>query len=343
MRSDRFSAPLIAVLCLAMALAWTGCPQSDDPESTRAKPSEPMAYRLKWLFNTSVVGELWAIKHDFFKDAGLDVTVKPGGPEQNAIKELELGHARFGVASADMVIHARAKGSPVVVIAQRFQVNPLQWIYRPEKTRIDSPTDLKGKVLGVTFGGNDEAIMNALLANAGIGKSEVELFSVRYDYTPFYEGRVDLWPVYRNAQGIIIGEKLKAAGESVAFFDPHAAGVRFVANSVVTTESMLDDHPETVRRFLTALLSAWEVALDPENADAAAEIIHQHDPDTPLDQIRQQLAITRRMVKPSPDFPVGTIDRAAWKETERIMLDGGLIDAPVEVTKALRPISVASE
>lgn len=336
MRSYRFSASLIAALCLAMAMVWTGCPQSDS-DSDSAKSAEPMAYRLKWLFNTSVVGELWAMKHDFFKDAGLDVTVKPGGPEQNAIKELELGHARFGVASADMVIHARAKGSPVVVVAQLFQVNPLQWIYRADKISIDSPADLKGKVLGVTFGGNDEAIMRALLANAGIHKSEAKLFSVRYDYTPFYEGRVDLWPVYRNAQGIIIGEKLEAAGESVAFFDPHEAGVRFVANSVVTTEAMVADHPETVRRFVTALLSAWEAALDPENAEAAAEIIHQHDPDTPLDQIRQQLAITRRMVKPSPDFPIGTIDRAAWEETERIMLDGGLIEAPVNVTEALRP------
>ena len=35
------------------------------------------------------------------------------------------------------------------------------------------------------------------------------LFSVRYDYTPFYQGKVDLWPLYRNAQAPIIGDKLR--------------------------------------------------------------------------------------------------------------------------------------
>ncbi len=56
-----------------------------------------------------------------------------GDPERDAIRELELGNATFGVASADQVIRARAKGAPVVVIAQLFQINPLQWIYRGVK------------------------------------------------------------------------------------------------------------------------------------------------------------------------------------------------------------------
>ena len=70
---------------------------------------------------------------------------------------------------------------------------------------------------------------------------------MRYDYTPFYEGQVDFWPLYLNAQAVIIGEKLEKAGEKYAFMSPDELGVRFVANSVVTTREMLEKRPETVQ------------------------------------------------------------------------------------------------
>jgi NitT/TauT family transport system substrate-binding protein len=319
----------VAIATLALT-GGTGCKKEAE------KPEIPdLTYRLKWLFNTSVAGELYAMEHGVFKAAGLAVEIKPGGPEKDAIKELELGRAQFGVASADMVIRALSRGAPVVVVAQLFQVNPLQWVFRPARTTIETPADLKGKVLGVTFGGNDEAIMRALLAKHGIPEEAVELFSVRYDYTPFYQGEVDLWPVYRNAQGILIEEKLREAGEKAAFFDPDGAGVQFVANSVVTNREMIDAQPEVVARFVSALLTAWETAMDPGNSGETIRIIKRYDPDTPLAQIRQQWAITRKFVKPAPDFPIGAFDVPAWQETERIMVKQGLVPGPVNVTEVL--------
>ena len=99
--------------------------------ATSTSASEKVSYRLKWLRNVSVVGALYAETHHLFAEEGLDVAVKAGGPERDAIRELELGYADFGAASADQVLRARAKGSPVVVVAQLFQINPLQWMYRP--------------------------------------------------------------------------------------------------------------------------------------------------------------------------------------------------------------------
>jgi NitT/TauT family transport system substrate-binding protein len=172
-------------------------------------PLEEVNYRLKWLYNVSAVGDLYAEAHGYFERQGLKVNVKPGGPERDALKELELGHAQFGVASADQVLRAAAKGAPIVVLAQLFQVNPLHWIYRPDQTSFTAPEDLKGKSIGVTFGGNDEAVLRAILAHYGIAENQVQLFSVRYDYTPFYEGKVAFWPLYLNAQAAIIGEKAR--------------------------------------------------------------------------------------------------------------------------------------
>ena len=70
----------------------------------------PVVYRLKWLFNTSVVGDLYADVHGAFDRRGIKVTIKEGGPERDAIKELELGYAQFGVASARPGHSGRGKG-----------------------------------------------------------------------------------------------------------------------------------------------------------------------------------------------------------------------------------------
>lgn len=319
---------IAATIVAIMGLAACG-PKTEETQ-------EELSYRLKWLFNASVVGDIYADVHGFFTAQGLRVTVKAGGPERDAIKELELGHAQFGVASADQVIRAISKGAPIVVIAQLFQANPLQWIYRPDEIRISSPDDFKGKTIGITYGGNDETIMRAILAKYGITDKEVRLFSVRYDYTPFYEREVHLWPVYRNTQGIFISEKLRKAGEEIRFFNPHAAGIRFVANSVITTTRMLKTHPETVRKFTTALLQGWRESLDPANEKKAVTAIHQFEKDTSADVIRKQLSATRPFIKPSSKVQIGKIDVDAWKQTENIMLDQKLIPKAVSVENILK-------
>jgi len=305
--------------------------------SKKEQPLEEVNYRLKWLFNISVVGDLWADAHGNFERNGLKVIVKPGGPEKDAIKELEIGHAQFGVASADQVIRAVAKGSPIVVLAQLFQINPLHWIYRPDRTALKTPQDLKGKIIGVTYGGNDETIMRALLAKHSITENEVKLFSVRYDYTPFFKGEVDLWPLYRNAQAPIIGAKLRKAGEKFDLMNPSRMGIQFVANSVVTTTKMLEERPETVKRFMQALMQGWAEALDPENREKTIETVLKYNQETPEDIVRQQLPATRILMLPSAGFKFGQIDVAAWKQTEEIMLAQKLIDNPVNIESRLRP------
>lgn len=297
--------------------------------------AEHISYRLKWLFNASVIGDIYAQEQGMFKAAGLDVKVKEGGPERDAIKELELGRAQFGVASADQVIRALHKGSPVVVIAQLFQVNPLQWIYRDTQPAIKGLDALRGKIIGITYGGNDETIMRTLLSRAGMGESDVHLFSVRYDYTPFYRRRVDLWPVYRNTQGVIISDKLQRAGEGVRFVKPADFGVTFVANSVVTSARMLKESPQLVHRFLGALLTGWKQALAVENRQRATTVLQKFDPHTSLEILKKQLDMTRLMIRPSPSVIIGTIDVPGWEQTERIMLDQHQIGSPVNVAKAL--------
>lgn len=318
------------LLCLGIGLMLSGG-TGDCGEST------PVVYRLKWLYNTSVVGDLYAEAQGLFADSGLRVSIKEGGPERDAIKEIELGYAQFGAASADQVIRAAAKGSPIVVIAQLFQINPLHWVYRSDRLHITGPSDFKGKTLGVTFGGNDESIMRALFSKLGIDEASVKLYSVRYDYTPFYEGKVDLWPVYINAQGIIIQDKLEKAGEKAAFFSPDAFGVKFVANSVISSQKMFREQPALVNAFRKALIEGWRQAVAIENDETSVAVIRRFDKDTPEAIIRRQLAATRTLIQPGSDQAIGAIDIPAWNQTAQIMLDQKLIAAPVSLDPILKP------
>jgi NitT/TauT family transport system substrate-binding protein len=304
--------------------------------------TDGIVYRLKWLKNVSAVGGLYALDTGLFQRAHLSVTIKGGGPERDAIRELELGYAQFGVASADQVIRALAKGSPVVVVAQIFQINPLQWIYYDDEPVIDHLAQLKGMTIGVTYGGNDETIMRTLLAEAGLSDRAVHLFSVRYDYTPFFERRVALWPVYINSQAVILADKFKAEGQGIRFLNPGRFGVRFVANSVVTSREMMQAHPDTVKRFLTALLAGWKAALAPENRQRALVSLGRFDRDTPPHILEKQLIVTRSLVQPDRAVPIGTIDAAAWRQTEAILLKQHQIAAPVHVERALRTVQTGS-
>ena len=243
-----------------------------------ARANDKVTYRLKWLRNVSVIGALYAETHHLFDQAGLEVDIKAGGPERDAIRELELGYADFGEASADQVLRACAKGSPVLVIAQVFQINPLQWMYRPAEVRISNPSDLKGKVIGVTYGGNDETIMRTLLAEAGSSSSDVRR-TVR-------------------------------------------------------------DRPELVQRFLAALLTGWQQALDPKNEAEAITTLQRYDPDTPHRILEEQLKITRELVQPDPALAIGTIDARGWEQTERIMRTQNQLSGKIDLKAIVRPVDL---
>jgi hypothetical protein len=84
----------------------------------------------------------------------------------------------------------------------------------------------------------------------------------------------------------------------VAFFEPPNHGVRFVANSVVTSRKMLGQQPQTVKRFTRALLAGWQAARQPAKEDAVVNAEARCDRNTEKAVIHRQLVVTRRMIQP---------------------------------------------
>ncbi|ETR67694.1 MAG: sulfonate/nitrate/taurine transport system substrate-binding protein [Candidatus Magnetoglobus multicellularis str. Araruama] len=239
-----------------------------------------------------------------------------------------MGRAQFGVATGDQVIRALEKGSPLCVLAQLFQKSPMCWMYKKDKINIQSLQDLKGKTIGITFGNEDETMMHAILQKAGLKSNDVNFYSVRYDYTPFYTGKVDLWPVYRNSNGVFIQEKLKSANVAIAFFSPHEYGIQFVGNSIVTSQNLATQNPELIQKFGKAILKGWQSALAHQNLKQTVDIIQTFDEATDRELIEKQLIISRLLMQ-TASKPLGYIDQSAWQQTEQFLLKQKIIQKPV--------------
>lgn len=326
---------ILCIFLMVNLILLSGCSSAEKKTGGSKTKEEPVVLRLKWLINVSAAGEIWALKTGIFKARGLKVEIKEGGLEHNAIKDIELGRAQFGVASADQVIRAVEKGADIVVLAQIFQKNPLKWIYDGSRLHIQHSKDLKGLTVGITYGGNDEAIFRALTAAHGISKEDVRFYAVRQDYTPFWNGDAQLWPVYSNVEGIVLSRKMKEHGQAPMFFDAEAFGIHLVANSLITSRKLYEERPELVQAFTQAVLKGWEQALDAKNEKAVANAVHEFDGSVDVGLIQEQLAATRELVI-SGALPIGTIDKTAWRASEELMFRQGLIARHVNLEGVLK-------
>jgi NitT/TauT family transport system substrate-binding protein len=114
--------------------------------------------QLKWVTQAQFAGYFVAQAKGFYKEAGLDVTIKPGGPDVNPQQVLAGGGADVVVDWMPSALATREKGQPVVNIAQPFKKSGMMLTCRAE-TGIKAPTDFKDKTLGVWFFGNEYPFM----------------------------------------------------------------------------------------------------------------------------------------------------------------------------------------
>src|SRR5262249_47586027 len=122
---------------------------------------------LKWLPQTQFAGYYVAEAKGFYRKAGLDVTIKPGGPHIDPSAVLAGGGADVAVDWMAAALAARDQGALLVNIAQIFQRSGMMLTCR-RASGVRRPSDLKGKTLGVWFAGNQYPFL-AWMAKLGLG------------------------------------------------------------------------------------------------------------------------------------------------------------------------------
>jgi len=119
-----------------------------------AQAADKVTIQLKWVSQAQFAGYFVAKEKGFYKDAGLDVTIKPGGPDVAPPQVIAGGGADVVVDWMPSALASREKGVPLVNISQTFKRSGLELTCRAD-TGIKKPADFKGKTLGIWYGGNE--------------------------------------------------------------------------------------------------------------------------------------------------------------------------------------------
>src|SRR6202051_1838988 len=119
-----------------------------------AHAADKLTLQLKWVTQAQFAGYYVAKDKGFYKDAGLDVTIKAGGPDINPSQVIAGGGADVIVDWMPSALATREKGVPIVNISQVFQRSGMELTCRKD-SGIKTPADFKGKTLGVWFAGNE--------------------------------------------------------------------------------------------------------------------------------------------------------------------------------------------
>jgi ABC-type nitrate/sulfonate/bicarbonate transport system substrate-binding protein len=287
-----------------------------------------LGLRLKWLYDPSFAGEMVASKNGLFEKRGMKINIHPGGFESDPIKLVANGSDTFGVAGADSFLIGRGKDIPIVAFAAGFIETPVVF-YSKADTEIQTPTDWRGKRIGIQPGQDTETIYRVLLTKSGLTKNDVTEVPVKYDFSPFLTGRLDVWPGYAATQSYILHQK----GIPYRTLTPSEFGVKYIGTVYFTTETVLKEHPEWVRQFLAAVIEGWELTYS--NREAAIKAISAFDPKTfTPDLIDWNLEKQKPFIQPEGTrFCQFTI--TAFDEMQRILRDQGLLKTELDLSKAI--------
>jgi NitT/TauT family transport system substrate-binding protein len=294
---------------------------------TGARANDALTLRLKWFHQAQFAGFYVAKARGYYKAAGIDLDIQPGGPDFPAIQMVAGGNEQFGVTGADQILIARGKGVPVVALAVIYRRTPFV-LFSLAKSGIKSPADYVGRNVGVKLGGNEELMYRAMMAKAGVDTAKVKEVPVKFDIAPLLSGAVDVWPGYEINEVLAAREK----GFEVNVVSPSSYGIDLYADTLFTTEKMLKEKPDLVRKFVVATLKGWTEAIaHPEDAakitvDAGgSKLSYAHE-----------LAMMKASVPllTAGDGPVGTMDTAHWSSMQTLLVDGKFLKAPVALSEA---------
>ncbi|MCX7323691.1 MAG: ABC transporter substrate-binding protein, partial [Hyphomicrobiales bacterium] len=138
----------------ALALTWPAAAQ------------ERVTLQLKWVTQAQFAGYYVAKDKGFFKAEGIDIVIKPGGPDIAPPQVIAGGGADVIVEWMPAALAAREKGVPLVNIAQPFKRSGMMLTCRKD-AGVATPADFKDKTLGVWFFGNEYPFM-AWMAKLGL-------------------------------------------------------------------------------------------------------------------------------------------------------------------------------
>ncbi len=322
MRINKLLGVLAALVFLA-ACGGAGAPAANGPK-------DKVTLQLKWVAQAQFAGYYAALEKGFYSEEGLDVTVRPGGPDIVPAQVVAGGQAQFGIDWLPSTLANREQGVPLVNIAQIYQYSGMRTISWKD-SNISSPADLKGKKVAVWFGGNELQLL-ATLAKYNINKdSDLELVKQPFDMNLLLNKEV----VAASAMTYNEYYQVLAAGhkpEELSVIDFNKEGTAMMEDGIFATEDFLKDakNQDIAARFLRASIKGWAYCRD--NVDDCVAIVLKQDASGVMKKDAQewQMKEVNKLVWGDPinkDTKVGLMDPEAFKRTADIAQKYGVLKA----------------
>jgi NitT/TauT family transport system substrate-binding protein len=243
-----------------------------------AAAADEVTLQLKWVTQAQFAGYYVAKDNGFYEEEGLDVTIKPGGPDINPQQVLAGGGADVVVDWMPSALATREKGVPVVNIAQPFKRSGMMLTCDVD-SEITDPQHFRGKTLGVWFFGNEYPFL-AWMSKLGIptdgGPDGVTVLKQGFNVDPLLQNQADcISTMTYNEYWQIIDAGIPA--EDLVVFKYEDLGVATLEDGLYVLEDGLGDPAfvDVMARFVRASMKAWQWAR--ENPDAAADIVLEND------------------------------------------------------------------
>lgn len=288
-----------------------------------ASAADHLTLQLKWVTQAQFAGYYVAQAKGFYKDAGLDVTIKPGGPDINPSQVIAAGGADVIVDWMPDALAAREKGVPLVNIAQVFQKSGMELTCRKD-SGVTSPADFKGKTLGVWFAGNQYpflAWMGKLGYTTTGADPDVKVLKQGFNVDPLLQKQAAcISSMNYNEYWQVIEGGMKP--DQLVVFKYQDEGVAMLEDGLYTTDKELADPKKAadLAKFVKATMEGWNYAA--AHQAEAVKIVMSYDTAGVLDAAHQ----TKMMASIAPLLTDGKdkngyLDPAAYQRTVSVLME----------------------
>ncbi|WP_441243161.1 ABC transporter substrate-binding protein [Tardiphaga sp. 768_D3_N2_1] len=287
-----------------------------------AQAADKVTIQLKWVAQAQFAGYFVAKEKGFYKDAGLDVTIKPGGPDVAPPQVIAGGGADVVVDWMPSALASREKGVPLVNISQTFKKSGLELTCRAE-TGIKKPTDLKGKITGVWYGGNEYPFlswMSKLGYKTDGSPAGVKIIKQGFNVDPLLQKQADcVSTMAYNEYWQVIDGGYKPSQLTVFKYEDE--GVATLEDGLWVLDKNLKDPAFVAKmaKFVKASMKGWDYAK--ANPDEAVEIILAGDSTgakTAKDQKRMMTEVSKLLGDAN-----GKLDVKDYDRTVATLMSGG--------------------
>ena len=278
--------------------------------------TQKITLMLDWFVNPNHGPIVIAQQHGYFKEQGLDVTIQEPADPSTPSKLVAAGKVDMAVSYQPSLIMDIAQGLPLVRSGTLI-ATPLNSLITLQKSGIDSLAKLKGKTIGISIAGNEEATVGTMLHSAGLSIDDVKIVNVGWALSSsLASGKVDaIWGGLRNFEK----NQLITEGYQPVMFYPEENGVPnydeliFVANAK-------DHKAKAIRAFNTAIEEATTYIVNHPNKAWQEFVTYAPDTlDNKLNKMAWQDTLSRFALRPA------AVDSARYDHYARFLLEHKII------------------